>query len=296
MTEDITIILNTKGTAADGYTGELYAHTGVLTSTSKDNGDWKHVLASWGQNIPECKLVNKGNNVWYYTIKGGVRAWYKVNTNEVVTHLAFVFRSSDNKIEVKDNGADILIPLSSITLYTEPATIYNDTTEDVVLYVDATGTAMAGFSGDMYAHTGVLTDKSATSADWKYVKHEWTVNSPDCKMTKVEGNLWKLTITGGPRAFYGVAAGETIKQLAFVFRSADGTKELKDNGNDIFVAVQGNRAAGVMAKAGTPTEFTIAVPSGTYTNLITDEKVTVSNGYYNVSLLPHNYVVLVKTN
>ena len=111
-TEDITIILNTKGTAANNFTGELYAHTGVLTSASKDNGDWKHVLSSWGQNIPECKLENKGNNIWYYTIKGGVRAWYKVKENETVTHLAFVFRSSDNKIEVKDNGADILIELA----------------------------------------------------------------------------------------------------------------------------------------------------------------------------------------
>ena len=111
-TEDITIILNTKGTAANNFTGELYAHTGVLTSASKDNGDWKHVLSSWGQNIPECKLENKGNNIWYYTIKGGVRAWYKVKENETVTHLAFVFRSSDNKIEVKDNGADIFIELA----------------------------------------------------------------------------------------------------------------------------------------------------------------------------------------
>jgi hypothetical protein len=115
-------------------------------------------------------------------------------------------------------------------------------------------------------------------------------------MTKVEGNLWKLTIKGGPRAFYGVPAGEMIKKMAFVFRSSDGKKEIKDNGSDIFLTVQGNRTAGVMAKAGTPTEFTIAVPSGTYTNLITDEKVTISDGYYNVSLLPHNYVVLVKEN
>ena len=112
MTEDITVILNTKGTAAEGFTGELYAHTGVLTATSKDNGDWKHVLSSWGQNIPECKLQSKGNNIWYYTIKGGVRAWYGVKENESVTHLAFVFRSSDNKIEVKDNGSDIFIELA----------------------------------------------------------------------------------------------------------------------------------------------------------------------------------------
>ena len=112
MTEDITVILNTKGTAADGFTGELYAHTGVLTAKSTASNDWKYVLSEWGNNIPECKLESKGNNIWHYTIKGGVRAWYGVAEEDTVTHLAFVFRSSDSKIEVKDNGSDIFVELA----------------------------------------------------------------------------------------------------------------------------------------------------------------------------------------
>ena len=113
MTEDITIILNTAGTAADGFTGELYAHTGVLTDKSTTTGDWKHVLAEWGNNIPECKLESQGDNIWHYTIKGGVHAWYNVPESEKVTHIAFVFRSADSKIEVKDNGADIFVELAT---------------------------------------------------------------------------------------------------------------------------------------------------------------------------------------
>ena len=113
MTEDITVILNTAGTAADGFTGELYAHTGVLTDKSTSNGDWKYVLADWGNNIPECKLESKGDNIWHYTIKGGVHAWYGVPDSEKVTHLAFVFRSADCSIEVKDNGADIFVELAT---------------------------------------------------------------------------------------------------------------------------------------------------------------------------------------
>ena len=112
MTEDITVILNTAGTAADGFTGELYAHTGVLTTDSSSTGDWKHVLSEWGQNIPECKLERKEDNIWHYTIKGGVHAWYNVPETETVTHIAFVFRSADSKIEVKDNGADIFVELA----------------------------------------------------------------------------------------------------------------------------------------------------------------------------------------
>ena len=113
MTEDITVILNTAGTAADGFTGELYAHTGVLTDKSTSNGDWKYVLSDWGNNIPECKLQSKGDNIWHYTIKGGVHAWYGVPDSEKVTHIAFVFRSADCSIEVKDNGADIFVELAT---------------------------------------------------------------------------------------------------------------------------------------------------------------------------------------
>ena len=113
MTEDITVILNTAGTAADGFAGELYAHAGVLTENSTSNGDWKYVLSDWGQNIPECKLESKGDNIWHYTIKGGVHAWYGVPESERVTHLAFVFRSADCSIEVKDNGADIFVELAT---------------------------------------------------------------------------------------------------------------------------------------------------------------------------------------
>ena len=113
MTEDITVILNTAGTAADGFTGELYAHTGVLTTASTTTGDWKYVLSEWGQNIPECKLQSQGDNIWHYTIKGGVHAWYGVPDTETVTHIAFVFRSADSSIEVKDNGADIFVELAT---------------------------------------------------------------------------------------------------------------------------------------------------------------------------------------
>ena len=113
MTEDVTIILNTAGTAADGFSGELYAHTGVLTSESTTTGDWKYVKSEWGENIPECKLKSQGDNIWHYVIKGGPRAFYGVPEGETITHLAFVFRSADSMIEVKDNGADIFVELAT---------------------------------------------------------------------------------------------------------------------------------------------------------------------------------------
>ena len=215
-----------------------------------------------------------------------------------------MFRNEDGTKEIKDNGADILFAVenagsSASFVYTEPEVVTESTTEDVEVYVNTTGTPLANYSGSIYAHTGVLTNNSSSDGDWKYVKYEWGTNNDECKLTKVEANLWKLTIKGGPRAFYGVPAGETIKKMAFVFRNEDGTKEVKNSGADIFVTLSSAKANVVMkaaAEGNSTISFDIDCPNGTYTNLITGEKVTVSGGKYHNSLDAHEFVVLTKVN
>ena len=103
----------------------------------------------------------------------------------------------------------------------------------------AQGTAgLKDYTGDVYAHTGVITNLSTSPSDWKYVISAWTVNIPKAKLTRVTANTYTLEITTDIRSFYSVPAGETIKQLAFVFRSGDQTKEGKaTGGKDILVEV-----------------------------------------------------------
>ena len=117
----------------------------------------------------------------------------------------------------------------------DPEVIRAETTETVTIILNGKGTPIENFNGDVYAHTGVLTDKSASSSNWRYTKAGWTENKPECKLKKHGNNLWTLTMKGGPRAYYNVPASEKIEALAFVFRSADGKKEVKDNGSDIFI-------------------------------------------------------------
>lgn len=119
MTEDVIVILNAKGTAIEGYRGDLYAHTGVITNLSTQSSDWKYVKAEWTTNISDCKLTHTGNDIWTLTIKGGPRAYYGVHNNQSIHKLAFVFRSADCKMEVKNNGKDIFLDVASST----PSTI-----------------------------------------------------------------------------------------------------------------------------------------------------------------------------
>ncbi len=93
-----------------------------------------------------------------------------------------------------------------------------------------------GASTGVYAHTGVITSQSTSNSDWKHAP-SWGDNSAKYKLEYVSDNLWKLNI-GDIRTYYGISAGENVKKLAFVFRTADCKKEGKDTGNaDIFLDV-----------------------------------------------------------
>lgn len=96
----------------------------------------------------------------------------------------------------------------------------------------------AGLLGEslIYAHTGVITDKSTHTSDWKYVIAGWSVNTPKALLIR-QGNSNRYTLQiGNIRQFYNVPANEKILQLAFVFRNQAGTKTGKtQSGGDIFV-------------------------------------------------------------
>ena len=132
-----------------------------------------------------------------------------------------------------------LAGFSALAQVTTNPTMPNDNKSLTITFDATQGTAgLKDFTGDVYAHTGVITNKSTSSSDWKYVLAAWSTNIPKAKLTRVSANSYTLEITPDIRSFYGVPAGETITQMAFVFRSADGSKEGKASGSkDILVNV-----------------------------------------------------------
>jgi len=94
----------------------------------------------------------------------------------------------------------------------------------------------AGTDG-IYAHTGVITNASATSSDWKHAP-TWGDNSAKYKLTSLGNNKWVLAITPDMTTYYGLTTGEIVTKMAFVFRNGASTKEGKNTGGtDIFVDV-----------------------------------------------------------
>lgn len=125
---------------------------------------------------------------------------------------------------------------------TEPA--FPQETLPVLIYFNAEmgNGGLFDYEGDVYAHTGVITNLSTSSSDWKYVKTEWGQNTPETKLTRISANLYSLQIQN-IRSYYGVPAAEKILKIALVFRggeeaSWDGYPEHKNaDGSDIFVTV-----------------------------------------------------------
>lgn len=131
------------------------------------------------------------------------------------------------------------IGLPAQVVTTQPAVVQTDS-HDIIITFHADrgnkGLMGVGKNTKVYAHTGVITNKSTSSSDWKYAP-KWGDNSPKYELTWVSANTWTLTIPD-INTYYGVPAGETVKQLAFVFRTADNSKEGKaEGGKDIFVNV-----------------------------------------------------------
>ena len=116
--------------------------------------------------------------------------------------------------------------------------------DSVAIYFDASlgNKALKGYTGDVYAHTGVITDKSTSGSDWKYVKTNWGVNSEETKLTRISTDKYVLKIKPGVRAYYNVPEGEKIVKMAFVFRSSDSKLEGKsETGGDIYYDIYSDK-------------------------------------------------------
>ena len=97
----------------------------------------------------------------------------------------------------------------------------------IIFYADRGTKGLMNFSGDVYAHTGVITSKSSTPSDWRYVKTNWGQNTNETKLTRTSNNVYELKIEN-IRSYYGLGATEEVLRLAFVFRSSDTSREGKD--------------------------------------------------------------------
>lgn len=104
----------------EGFTGEVYLHTGVITNRSTSNGDWKYVPATWTEYPENLKASSLGNNKWQFKYSPNIRDFFGItDESEEVLQVAMLFKGTNTAsgnpafVGRGDGGADIFVELSS---------------------------------------------------------------------------------------------------------------------------------------------------------------------------------------
>ena len=146
----------------------------------------------------------------------------------------------------------LVSPAAAQIVTTSPSPLQEDSKNVVLTYNASSPQGNDGLRGlpssqIVYAHIGVITTKSASNSDWRYVLTPWPesdgsnaqyANTDKNKLRFLTTNLYQLSI-GDIRSYFGITdATEHVKKIALVFRNADGSRTGKTkDGGDIFVDV-----------------------------------------------------------
>ncbi|HOI32958.1 MAG TPA: hypothetical protein PLC47_09340, partial [Bacteroidales bacterium] len=115
-----------------------------------------------------------------------------------------------------------------------------DITDTLLIIFDANqgNQALKNYAGAVYFHAGLITDRSNDGSDWKFVVGEWGKPDEKVKMIPMGAGLFRAGIPIS--TFFGVDESISIKQIALVFRNADGSLVGKtENEADWFINFSG---------------------------------------------------------
>ncbi|MFG6385295.1 MAG: hypothetical protein K1V80_02295 [Muribaculaceae bacterium] len=141
-----------KGLMGVGSNTKVYAHTGVITNTSKSDTDWQYA-PTWGDNAAKYQLTWVSTNTWTLTIPD-INTYYGITDPTVVVEkLAFVFRdATGNKQGKTASGGDIFVNVLAAGFQLE----FSSSLSSNIITTDAevTFTATATQASDMQIYVG----------------------------------------------------------------------------------------------------------------------------------------------
>ncbi|MFY0698434.1 MAG: T9SS type A sorting domain-containing protein [Balneola sp.] len=141
-----------------------------------------------------------------------------------------------------------VIALSQVVTFEPSFATQNDT---LTLTFDATegNGGLEGFTGDVYIFTGLITDKSSTPSDWKYVQSGWDSYPSRLKTTSLGNDKWEFKYPSSIREFYNVSASDEVLEIAMLFRGTNDGAGDPDavgrgaGGSDIFLELFKNEVS-----------------------------------------------------
>jgi 1,4-alpha-glucan branching enzyme len=116
--DNITITVDaTKGNQGLlNFSGNVYVHIGLITSSSTNAGDWKYAPFAWASTTAAAQASPAGTNKWSYTINN-IRSFFNVtNAGESIKAIAILFRDGPGNLVQRNsnttiNNGDMYVPV-----------------------------------------------------------------------------------------------------------------------------------------------------------------------------------------
>ena len=162
---EVTIIFNpNEGNKGMVGATQCYAHTGLITSASSNDGDWKNVVEGWRANTSKTQLTQDGSN-WKLVIPN-IYEYYNCPTTTEIKKLAFVFHDGPggSKEGKTAESTDIFVELAEKGL----AVSINDLPEISSLNTKVTLKGNATASADLTLKINGETVKTGTGTELTY--------------------------------------------------------------------------------------------------------------------------------
>ena len=161
-------------------TGDIFVHIGAITSLSTSSSNWKYVPVAWGVADNKVKCTKLANNVWSFTISGGLRNFFGItNTAETIQKIAILFRDATGSQVLRNTDAsDMYIPVYDNNLavridspLTQP--LYVPAIEPITKAVGDTisiaGGASTSAALSLFVNDSVIATTTGTSIAQKFV-------------------------------------------------------------------------------------------------------------------------------
>lgn len=172
----------------DGYTGEVYAHIGVVSE-----GTWTYVPAAWDENIEKCKMTKLADNTWSLALTPSVREWFASGTTPI-EKIGLVIRNADGT--KKAEASDMFITVTDDQYQGfQPADIVTATLPSGVEYginiIDPSTVTLVLYDLDTQ---GKHKDYAHVVGDF----NNWTLSNDEKSQMKRDqsANCWWITLTG----------------------------------------------------------------------------------------------------
>ncbi|PLX23881.1 MAG: hypothetical protein C0599_03440 [Salinivirgaceae bacterium] len=223
-TVDSTITVYFDATQGDqglmGFTENVYVHTGVITTESYGNSDWKHVVADWGADDPNVLMTRLETNL--YSLSYNIRSFYGIGTDETVLKLAFVFRNVDGSVTARNaDGSDIIVPLQLNSDWVYQS--FSNTNSGLIIQTSGGQVVLRDYTQAI--ETEILPSGNTSEPSYAIVAeptgYPFSVNETGNAIF-VEGEQMDLTIQKSPLKIYYIQ-NDTVTALKSFFTSDNGS-------------------------------------------------------------------------